>query len=154
MISRNCLLGISLLSQLMLSRMSAQTVESLVGHVVEARSGESIPGVTVTLFQRDTNRSIATATSNQAGKFAFASVQPGRYGLLLTKTGYLIEGPLESRFLANPLFVSVVLTSPSGSGLVKVDLARGATVRGKVTDELGGPVRARLVLAPVSGSES
>src|SRR5258705_13849565 len=60
----------------------------VVGTVTDA-SGAAVVGATVTLTDMATNTS-RTATTNEAGRYAFSNVGPGLYNLKISKTGFRI----------------------------------------------------------------
>src|SRR5258708_13149195 len=56
---------------------------------VTDKSGGAIAGATVTLTDSQTNIA-RTATSNDSGRYVFASVAPGVYSLTINKTGFRV----------------------------------------------------------------
>src|SRR5882762_8948925 len=60
----------------------------VVGTVTDP-SGAAVVGATVTLTDMATNTS-RTATTNEAGRYAFSNVVPGLYNLTMSKTGFRI----------------------------------------------------------------
>jgi hypothetical protein len=58
-----------------------------VGGLITDPSGAVIAGATVTLRDRETGKE-RIDTTNEGGKFSFASVAPGRYDITIAKTGF------------------------------------------------------------------
>jgi len=59
-----------------------------VGGLVTDPSGAAIVGATVTLKDRAKSGSERTDTTNESGRFSFASVVPGRYDITISKSGF------------------------------------------------------------------
>jgi len=59
-----------------------------VGGLVTDPSGAAIVGATVTLKDRAKSGAERTDTTNESGRFSFASVVPGRYDITISKTGF------------------------------------------------------------------
>src|ERR1700758_342357 len=58
----------------------------VLGTVTDA-TGASVVGATVTLKDRATGAE-RTVTTNEAGRYNFANVAPGKYDLTITKSGF------------------------------------------------------------------
>ncbi|MPY87012.1 MAG: hypothetical protein GEU99_03730 [Luteitalea sp.] len=69
------------------SRAAAQTVYGSVVGVVWDSSHAAVPGVTVTLENRETSL-LLSATSTEAGNYTFTNVLPGRYDLTASLEGF------------------------------------------------------------------
>ena len=60
----------------------------VVGTVMDA-SGAAIAGAEVTLTDTATNET-RTSTSNDAGRYVFSNIPPGRYNITINKTGFRV----------------------------------------------------------------
>ena len=65
----------------------AQSTSGTIGGLVVDSNGAAIPGATITLMGEQKN-DMRTTTTNDAGRFAFAALQPGSYGLKIEKNGF------------------------------------------------------------------
>jgi hypothetical protein len=81
-------LCLAVLTGFAVSPAKAQTsiAGTVVGQVTD-ESGAAIPGVAVKIVELATNASFSTV-SNDAGRYQFPSVPPGRYDIGFTKTGF------------------------------------------------------------------
>ncbi|CDM65033.1 TonB-dependent receptor [Pyrinomonas methylaliphatogenes] len=69
------------------SQARAQIVTGTISGTVTDPSGGVIPGATVTLTNQRT-RDVRTLSTNEAGRFSFAAVQPGTYSLKIERSGF------------------------------------------------------------------
>src|SRR5947209_878855 len=65
----------------------AQTVTGTINGTVSDPSGAVIPAATVTVTNQETGAK-RTATTNSAGSFTFATLEPGQYSLSATAPGF------------------------------------------------------------------
>jgi hypothetical protein len=65
----------------------AQSTSGTIGGLVVDSNGAAIPGATITLIGEQKN-DVRTTTTNDAGRFAFAALQPGSYGLKIEKNSF------------------------------------------------------------------
>src|SRR5512146_2457410 len=73
------------------------SVRHVVGTVVDS-SGRPIPGVKIAIIQG--SESVASATTDDAGKFAFDSLKEGAYELAATAVGFKVH--VTGFFSTNP----------------------------------------------------
>ena len=65
----------------------AQSTSGTIGGLVVDSNGAAIPGATITLIGEQKN-DVRTTATNDAGRFAFAALQPGSYGLKIEKNSF------------------------------------------------------------------
>src|SRR5215469_2769776 len=65
----------------------AQTPNAVVTGAVVDSSGALVPDATVKVTNQDTNV-VSTTTTNRAGVFTIINLLPGRYGLIVSKSGF------------------------------------------------------------------
>lgn len=68
------------------TRVTPVTDANIVGHILDAKTGEHLPGITVQLK----GTSYGTAT-DASGHFYLRNLKPGRYTILVTGIGYLSQ---------------------------------------------------------------
>lgn len=89
-IKRVCLLVAFVMALVVLNpgTMLAQTAGTgvIVGTVTDP-TGAAVTGATVTLTDTATN-AVRTATTNQAGRYDFPNLPPGKYTLTISKSGF------------------------------------------------------------------
>jgi carboxypeptidase family protein len=121
----------------------------VTGRIVDAATGEPIPGATVSLSPTSGGRStspsvpvallrLLTNQTNVAGIFEIVNVPSGRWSVQVSKEGYIPLGPSSS------LAVEV------GGGTARirdVQIDRGGAIVGRVLDARGGPITRVMVLA-------
>ena len=78
---------ILLLSLLVSTPTFSQSQSGAIGGAVSDTTGALIPGVTISATNTDTGI-VATALSNEAGNYNFASLQPGKYKVSAVLTGF------------------------------------------------------------------
>jgi hypothetical protein len=76
-----------LATSLVLCVASPASAQVIHGRMVEAASGQAIPGVTLQLVVGE--RPVLAAVSDSAGRFLFAPREPGRYRIEATRIGYV-----------------------------------------------------------------
>jgi hypothetical protein len=120
---------------------------AVAGRIVEAGTGEPIPGATVSLTPVQSPTSSATVATqlqllmnqtNVDGMFEISGVPPGRWRVQVQKEGYI-----PSSAAASPAI-------EVGGGAVRVrdvQLDRGGAIVGRVLDSRGSPVVRMSVLA-------
>src|SRR6266478_4382270 len=121
-------LFLGLLASMLLSTAAvAQTVTGTISGIVTDTNGAAVPGASVTLVG-DLKGDARTLTTNDAGRFSFAAVQPGVYSLKVEQKGFQT---LEQK--------SVVLSANENLALGEMKLQPGQ-VAGMVTVTSVGPV--------------
>jgi hypothetical protein len=92
----------------------------------------------------------AEATTDQAGRYEFSGIAAGHYLLGAQSRGYAMALYGTPRWPIDQAFVPVVLDA--GQRLDRIDLALkpGASIRGRVIDEAGRPMRDARVIAVAS----
>ncbi len=103
---------------------------SIVGVVVDAKSGEPLRKATV-ILRRDQPSGIG-ATTDAAGKFAFEELEPGSWTITVEKDGFIAAKDSQRR----------VLTVSAGESTkdVTLKLVRTGAITGRVTDADGDPI--------------
>jgi hypothetical protein len=86
---RFCLVILSMLAFVMSAKVlwAQSTATGTIAGLVSDPSGAVVPGATVTLTDATTGAP-RTATTNDAGRYFFANVTPGKYDLSFTKMGF------------------------------------------------------------------
>jgi protocatechuate 3,4-dioxygenase beta subunit len=117
---------------------SAPSVDSKTLRVRVSSQGKPFAGVSVQLFDEEHAALLATVTSNTAGVAVFE-------GLRSREVLALVEHPeLERRSRSVELI--------AGRTEISMDLARGVTLRGVVSDEAGDPVGSVVVAVVAVGA--
>ncbi|MDX2150795.1 MAG: carboxypeptidase regulatory-like domain-containing protein [Bryobacteraceae bacterium] len=126
---------------------SSAHAASIKGTVAEAGTGAPLPGVKVT-----TGRSQAGVVTDQAGRFELTGLADGEYRVKTERTGYVNPAPLG---------LPVLLHGGRSITGLRIELAAEAVVSGRVLNEQGEPVLARIQIedatserVPVYGSSS
>ncbi len=112
-----CLLPLGLYAQ-------SATTGMVQGTVVDP-TGAVVPGATVTLTNKTTNVT-ATTTTDATGRYLFPAVDPGKYSLKVTSTGF-------QTFMVSSLSVSVTRTDT-----IPVKLKIGTTAQTVTVKEVAG----------------
>jgi hypothetical protein len=102
------------------------------GRVVAAATGVPLPRAAVVL-RRDTLRDVRTATTDGQGRYEFDDVPAGRYDLSASKTGYVQTEYGQARTL-----------QANQQEQIDFRLIRAGAISGRVTDDFGEPVEARI----------
>lgn len=81
-------LGVALASAMVLggSALAQSTTADILGNITDP-SGASVPGVTVTLTNLDT-QDVRTIKTGESGAYTFTNLNPGRYKLLVQGSGF------------------------------------------------------------------
>jgi hypothetical protein len=111
-------------------------LKSSVGGYVVGHRGEAIPGATVRLQRDDTFGGAQSTSTDETGRFTFASVDPGRYSLMASHEGYLSGMNQPSHRLS--------LASGERKPVLTITLTPAGTISGSVTDSAGKPVSSRI----------
>jgi len=115
----------ALTSSALYSQSSAGTV---VGLVIDS-SGGAVVGATITLTDKATNTP-RTTTSNEAGRYIFANVNPGTYDVKVTRQGFrqsAVTG--QEVIVGQTLTVNVTLEVGAMTETVEVKVAAGAELQ-------------------------
>ncbi len=126
---------------------------SISGEVTD-KSGAAIAGATVEIL--DTSTNIATkATTNEAGRFIFSSVQPRKYRVTFSKSGFATHRFEEEEVqVGQVLTINEVMEVGKLETVVEVTTAPGAelqTVNASVGTTVSGP---SLIYLPLFGSDA
>src|SRR6202140_1427105 len=129
--------------------MSAQLTDTgTVAGTVTDQSSAVVPGVTVTLTDTATNNSRKTLT-NDAGRYTFANVTPGKYNMTFAKEGFATttvnaQEVKVGMSVTNNVSLQVggasvrVEVTATGNELQTTDAAVGQTISGDALDSLPG----------------
>ena len=133
----------------------AQTSSSgTVSGEVTDKQGAPIPGVQVEILDPSTKIS-TTSTTNDAGRYQFNNVEPRRYTVTFTKTGFTTNRLAEEDVqVGQVLTINSVLDVGAVSTVVEVTTAPGAelqTVNATVGTTVSG---ASLTYLPIFGSDA
>jgi len=123
---------------------NAKKAGSVSGVVVREPGSQPLKKATVTLVaENQTDGGNYTATTDANGRFSIDQVRPGRYRMLLERTGYVEVNERQRKFDGRTLSVS------SGEELkdLQLNMLMTATVLGRVVDEDGDPLPAAEVTA-------
>ncbi|HTJ29825.1 MAG TPA: carboxypeptidase-like regulatory domain-containing protein [Acidobacteriaceae bacterium] len=113
------LLSSALLGILASLSANAQATTSLGGRVTD-KTGAAIPNATITLTLTTTS-AVRTNTSNGSGEFQFSQLQPGRYNLTVTASGFTAaERDNMDLLVSQPATVNVSLAVASVTTQVQV----------------------------------
>lgn len=103
---------------------------SISGVIVDATTGEGVPGANVALYAGDTTRGtpVATLVAGDGGAYLFPGVDPGTYMLVATSAGFFeaVAGPItvESGAVTT---LDIVATPQPAEGQTRIVLTWGAT---------------------------
>jgi hypothetical protein len=147
----------------------SEGTSAISGRVIDAATGAAIAGarVRLTTMTRRSDEEIAAsndrsqfalrpraqqaeATTDQAGRYEFSGIAAGDYLVGAQSRGYVSLFYGLPRWPSERVMVPVQLEA--GQRLTRIDLALrpGATLRGRVVDENGRPVRDALVITVTS----
>lgn len=120
---------------------------AIVGVTVDAITRSPVPGATLTLTggPPEALRGRPSLLSNASGRFVFADLPVGVYGVLASAPGYLNGAAGQFSALASP--GPVVLAGQPATVTVEIQLWRAAVVRGTVMDDAGKPLVGVAVFA-------
>jgi hypothetical protein len=129
---------------LLLQAPPAQTA-SIQGRVVAADGQSALSRVTVELRRAGTNDAPIVSSTNEDGRFVFASLLPGQYRLSATRSGYV---PAEYG-QRKPGAVGLPLVLAAGQQLreAQIALTASASVSGRIFFRTGKPVVNAEVMA-------
>jgi hypothetical protein len=118
-------------------RALGQSSSSVVEGVIQDATGAVIQDCAVTLLNTETGGKLATRTNN-AGVYAFQSVQPGVYSLEVSKQGFKTYSITNFRVTVSARATqNVVLGLGSASATVTVDAFGSASLSEPTSNELG-----------------
>ena len=124
---------------------------SFEGTVVNQSGGQPIEGVHVRLMAGGFEgiKAVYGASSDKAGHFSIASLQPGEYMLTAERTGFLLVAPKSD----SARIPSVQIKPGEKIQDFGLEMALRAVLAGRVVDEFGDPVPKLTVEAiPVTGN--
>lgn len=111
---------------------------SLRGVVMKAADGEPLARVSVELRRSDARTATYAVTSGDDGTFQFSAIQPGRYRLLATRTGFLPAEFGQSYPGGAGLAITVAADKPTTEA--RLTLTSTATLLGRVSTTTGQPL--------------
>lgn len=120
------------------------------GQVISASTGEPVVRARVTLRPTTETPNAENAPggftmeTDEQGTFHFEKLEPGKYDLSVTKTGYLRASYGAKR--AKGPGIPILLTSGQTTGKLDVKLYPAGTVAGVVTDDHGEPLQCNVEL--------
>jgi sarcosine oxidase gamma subunit len=117
----------------------AQPPGAVTGQVVSATTGEPLRKVTLSLRPQGRGGAATTTTSDNAGNFRFAAVEPGTYTLTGERTGFVRGAYGEDRPGGQPRPIEV--TSNNTTGGIQLKLTPHSVITGRVYDLDGDPVQ-------------
>lgn len=125
------------------------------GQVVDT-NGIALTRAFIRLFPDNVARALHTVRGDRDGGFEFTGLAPGVYHIMVTVTGYSIEGgePLVADLPMLGLGERVVISPQHQNDSIRVILRRRGTVSGRISDERGDPVegaRVQLLKAEYRG---
>ena len=109
------------------------------GTVREAKSGNPIGGVTVSLILVERGCPLVEALTDEQGQFLFADLESGRYRLNFFKAGY--EQITYGQTPENPVGQEIILSPARTQEDVQVVLPFSASLSGHIYDEKGAPIQ-------------
>jgi hypothetical protein len=129
------------------ARVAVSGTASISGFVVGAGDSSATPirRATVTLTGTGVSTFVQVVTDDD-GRFAFAGLPSGRFSLTAEKPAYL-KSYYGSTRLARPPGMPIAAADGQRIENIRIPLARGAVISGRVLEEGGGPVAAAQVQA-------
>jgi hypothetical protein len=115
-----------------------QSVGTLMGRVVAADTGRPIALATVTTIRANDQKSVATATTDQTGRFRLPGLPAGAYVVSADKRGAFVSGRYGQSDPALP--GQLVRVEPDSEQAIEIALVRGAVIAGRIVDEAGDPL--------------
>lgn len=114
----------------------------IAGRVVNAITGERVPGATVTLLDEKGNRLLASVVADSEGDFTLNNIPAGKYPLNASKRGY------RSAFYDEHEGFNTAIVTGEGQNTENLvfQLTPGALLRGVVTAGEGDPVPGASVM--------
>jgi len=131
------------------SKNSAPATGQISGHVYSAANGAPLAKAVVTLTQvvdgdEQPARSVQTVSD---GSFAFDALAPGKYGLSVTRCGFITQSLPEDGAYSDTSDAAVSLSAGQRRDGMEIKLLRGGVISGNVTDQDGEAVPDLLVQA-------
>jgi protocatechuate 3,4-dioxygenase beta subunit len=109
----------------------------IAGRTVSAADGHALQGATVRIVNTKTQQLVASTPSGEDGSFEFTKLKADKYSLDAVVGGYLV-----SPYDEHDNFSSAIVT---GAGVdtesLILKITPAAIIRGRITDEVGDPVR-------------
>lgn len=125
-----------LLATMLLSMTAvAQSITGSVSGIVTDTNGAAIPGATISLVG-ELKADARSATTNDAGRFNFAAVQPGRYNLRIEQKGFQVLEQKSVVLSANENLALGTLKLQPGQVAEMVTITSVGTVVEKETSDL------------------
>jgi hypothetical protein len=121
----------------------AQPPGAITGQVVSSTTGEPLRKVTLSLRPQGRGGTPATATSDAAGNFKFATVDVGTYTLFGERPGFVRAAYGEDRVGGQPRTIEVTTGKTTGS--IQLKLLPHSVIAGRVYDQDGDPVQSAQV---------
>jgi Carboxypeptidase regulatory-like domain len=112
------------------------------GTVVDAISGQRLPGAQVSINASAIPDSTRMVASGEEGSFAFENLAPGKYVLSARRRGYVAQMYQQHETFSTAIVVGAGLDSEN----LRFELRPGASIAGDVTDDAGDPVRGASVM--------
>ena len=122
--------------------LTAQSTQStaVAGQLLSTRDGHPLAHAKVTLspsLSGTSSKQRQETTTDDAGRFHFDAVPPGKYGLTGTAPGYLPSAYLEHEGFSTAIVTGVVEVATDN---LVLQLNPKALIAGRITDEAGDPV--------------
>ena len=116
---------------------SAQTATTSLRGVVKDPSGALVPGAKVTLVDKANGKTLS-ATSNNAGFYAFTQIPPARYTITVSANGFSDQSKTAELLVSQPATVEFTLSVQASS--VTVDVSAVAQTLNTTDATLGDSV--------------
>jgi hypothetical protein len=114
----------------------------IAGRTVSAADGSTLQGATVRILNTKTQQPVASVVSGEDGSFEFTKLKADKYSLSGVTGGYL-----ESPYDEHDNFSSAIVT---GAGVdtesLILKITPEAILSGRITDEVGDPVRGASIM--------
>src|SRR5579862_2225410 len=121
----------------------------IAGRTVSAADGNALQGATVRILNTKTQQLVASTVSGEDGSFEFTRLKADKYSLSGVTGGYL-----ESPYDEHDNFSSAIVT---GAGVdtesLILKITPEAIISGRITDEVGDPVRGASIMLYREGRE-
>jgi Carboxypeptidase regulatory-like domain len=129
------------------SAVRRESILRISGTVVDASSGAPLPRAQVSISAQGTRDFGESILTDEAGKFVFDNVAPGRYGLYAGRKGYVPQFYKQHEQFSTAIVVGPELNTEN----LRFELRPGASISGQVLDEMSEPVRNARVMLLRSG---
>jgi protocatechuate 3,4-dioxygenase beta subunit len=113
------------------------------GQVVAAASGLPLPRAVIVLRGQDSTRGDRTETTDAQGRYEFTSLPAGRYDLSASKIGFVTQAYSQARSLQTAPMLEL-RTENEIRDRVDFRLIRAGAITGRITDDFGEPLEARI----------